>query len=93
MLTALNYLVFLYVTEVINEIYDSGEISEDFNLSIFIVLPIEPVENESELNRTINLISYINNQIKIIMNIIRCRSTLLQEPRSFVQENRKRNAF
>lgn len=72
-----NYLVFLYVFEVINEIYDNGEISEDFNLSIFIVLPIEPVENESELNRTMNLISYINNQIKIIMNIVRYRLTLL----------------
>lgn len=46
----------------VNEIYDRGEIPEDLDISIIIVMP-EKV-NECELHKTISLISHII----IIMN-------------------------
>lgn len=47
------------ITEVINEMYDSGNIPEDPSKSIFIPLPKKPGANKCELRRTISLISHI----------------------------------
>ena len=42
------------MTEIINEIYDSGTIPEDLSKSIFIALPKKPNATECELHRTIS---------------------------------------
>lgn len=45
------------VTELINTIYDSGEISEDHNWGIFIMLPNKPSVNECELRLKSDLLN------------------------------------
>ncbi|XP_042883267.1 uncharacterized protein LOC122260182 [Penaeus japonicus] len=84
------------MTEVINEIYDSGEIPEELSKSIFIALPKKPGAIECELHRTISLMSHI---IKIILRIImeRARSRIRPEignvQYGFVQDAGPRNAI
>ena len=46
------------LTLILNEIYDSGEIPEYLNKSIFITLPKNPDAIECELHRTISLMSH-----------------------------------
>ena len=47
------------VTDVLNEIYDTGEIPTEMSKSIFIVLPKKPGATECELHRTISLMSHV----------------------------------
>ena len=54
------------VADIINEIYDTGEII-DLYRSIFIALPKKPGTIECELHRTISLMSHIT---KLILRII-----------------------
>ena len=59
------------MTEIINEIYESGAIPEDLSKSIFIALPKKPNATECELHRTISLMSHV---IKLILRIIMWRA-------------------
>ena len=46
------------LTFILNEIYDSGEISEDLSKSMFTALTKKPGATECELHRTISLMSH-----------------------------------
>ena len=59
------------LTEVLNEVYDSGEIQEDLSKSISIALPNKPGAIECELHRTISLMSHV---IKILLRILMMRA-------------------
>ena len=59
------------MTEIINELYDSGTIPEDLSKSIFIALPKNPNATECELHGTISLVSHV---IKMILRIIMWRA-------------------
>ena len=65
------------MTEIINEIYDSGTIPEDPSKSIFIALPKKPNATECELHRTISLMSHV---IKMILRIIMWRARKIIKP-------------
>ena len=71
MVTSLEEYGVSKVTDIINEIYDTGEIPEDLHRSIFIALPKKPEAVECELHSTISLISHI---IKLILSIIMDRA-------------------
>ena len=55
------------LTDIANDVYDSGEIPEDLRKSIFIALPKKPGATECELHRTISLMSHV---IKIILRVL-----------------------
>ena len=55
------------LTEILNEVYDSGEIPEDLSKSIFIALPKKPGAIDCEMHRTISLMSHV---IKILLRIL-----------------------
>ncbi|XP_037794114.1 uncharacterized protein LOC119589587 [Penaeus monodon] len=84
------------LTDVINEIYDSGEFPEELSKSIFIALPKKPGAIECELHRTISLMSQIT---KIILKVImaRARNKLRQEIGNeqcgFVEDSGTRNGI
>src|SRR5688572_6326517 len=59
------------VTEIVNEIYDSGDIPTDLSKSISISLPKKPGTIECEMYRTISLMSHIT---KLILRIIMMRT-------------------
>ncbi|GFR85819.1 transposon TX1 uncharacterized 149 kDa protein [Elysia marginata] len=46
-------------TNLLNEIYDTGQIPTDLTKSIFIALPKKPGATECELHRTISLMSHV----------------------------------
>ena len=54
------------MTDIINKIYETGEILEDLCRPIFIALPKEPGTVECQLHRTISLRSHIT---KLILRI------------------------
>jgi hypothetical protein len=49
------------ITEILNKIYDSGEMPDELTYSIFIALPKKPGTIECELHRTISLMSHLKN--------------------------------
>ena len=55
------------ITTLLNKIYNTGQISPDISKSIFLTLPKKPGATESELHRTISLMSLIT---KILLRII-----------------------
>src|SRR5579872_4891928 len=55
------------ITEIANDIYNSGEIPDDLSKSIFIALPKKPGAIECELHRTISLMSVV---LKVILRIL-----------------------
>ena len=55
------------ITEIANDMYNSGNIPEDLSKSIFIALPKKPGATECELHRTISLMSVV---IKVILRIL-----------------------
>ena len=55
------------ITEIANDIYNSGEIPDDLSKSIFIALPKKPGATECELHRTISLMSVV---LKVILRIL-----------------------
>ena len=67
MITSLGEYGVSKVTDIINEIYDTGEIAENLCRSIFIALPKKPRAIECVLYRTISLMSHI---IKLNLRII-----------------------
>ena len=96
MVTALDDFGIEKLTEVTNEIYESGEIPEDLSKSIFIALPKKPGATECELHRTISLMSHI---IKIILKVIMARARNKIRPEiadvqcGFVEDMGTRNAI
>ncbi len=96
MITALEDFGTEKLTDVINEVYNSGDIPEDLSKSIFIALPKKPGATEYELHRTISLMSHI---IKIILRIIMMRARsktkaeIGEEQFGFVQDAGTRNAI
>ena len=77
------------LTDIVNEIYDTGVIPEDLSRSIFIALPKKPGATECELHRTISLMSHMT---KLILRIImmrarsRIRPEIGREQCGFVEE-------
>ena len=84
------------LTEVLNEVYDCGEIPEDLSKSIFIALPKKPGAIECELHRTISLMSHV---VKILLRILMMRARSRIKPEigkeqfGFVQDAGTRNAI
>ena len=66
------------ITDIINEIYESGDIPTDLSKSIFIVISKKSGAIECEMRRTISLLSHIT---KLILRVImmRVRSKLKPE--------------
>src|SRR5438132_2934694 len=61
------------ITEIANDMYNSGNIPEDLSKSIYIALPKKPGATECELHRTISLMSVV---IKVILRILMQRMRL-----------------
>ena len=84
------------MTDIINKIYDTGEIPEDLCRSIFIALTKKLGAVECELHRTISLMSHIT---KLILRIIvervcsRIRPEFGIEQCGFVEDTGMRNAI
>src|SRR5438552_6228513 len=55
------------ITEIANDMYNSGNIPEDLLISIFIALPKKPGATECELHGTISLMSVV---LKLILRIL-----------------------
>ena len=55
------------ITEIANDIYNSGNMPEDLSKSIFIALPKKPGATECELHRTISLMSVV---LKVILRVL-----------------------
>ena len=96
MIKALDEFGIAKVTDLINEIYDTGEIHPDLCKSIFVTLPKKPGATECELHRTISLMSHIT---KILMRVIMARTRKAIRPEigkeqfGFVQNAGTRNAI
>ncbi|GFO04846.1 craniofacial development protein 2 [Plakobranchus ocellatus] len=83
------------VTDLLNEIYDTGQIPKDLSKSIFIALPNKPGATECELHRTISLMSHITKiLLKIIMLRIRnkIKPEIAEEQYGFVEDKGTSNA-
>ena len=77
MINALEEFRIEKLTDMINEIYEKGEIPRDLSRSIFIALSKRPEAIECELHRTISLMSH---NIKIILRIIMLRARRVIKP-------------
>jgi len=96
MLTSLEDFGMEKLTELINKIYNSGEIPKDLSKSIFIALPKKPGAIACELHRTISLMSHV---IKLILKIImyraqrKIRREIGKEQCGFMEDTGTRNAI
>jgi len=96
MLTSLEDFGMEKLTELINKIYNSGEIPKDLSKSIFIVLPKIPGSIACELHRTISFMSHV---IKLILKIImyraqrKIRREIGKEQCGFMEDTGTRNAI
>ena len=96
MLTALEEFGIEKLTDLVNEIYDSGDIPEDLSKSIFITLPKKPGAVECELHRTTSLMSHIT---KLLLRIVmqrarkRIKPEIGEEQCGFVENTGTRNAI
>ena len=96
MIQALDEFGIEKVTDLVNAIYDSGEIPPDMSKSIFIALPKKPGATECELHRTISLMSHITKVLmRVLMGRIRriSRPEIGREQFGFVQNAGTRNAI
>ena len=96
MVSALEDLGLQKLTELLNEIYDTGVIPEDMSKSVFICLPKKPGATTCELHRTISLMSHITKVLmRILMN--RARGKWLPEIApvqfGFTKDSGTRNAI
>ena len=84
------------LTEILNEMYESGNLPDDLLKSVFITLPKKPGAVECEAYRTISLMSHV---IKILLRILmtRLRSKLRPEISKaqcgFIPDSGTRNAI
>jgi len=96
MLTSLEDFGKEKLTEMMNEIYDSGVIPDDLSKSIFIALPKKPGATECELHRTISLMSHV---VKLLLKIImhrtrgKIRQEMGKEQCGFMEDTGTRNAI
>ena len=84
------------VTNLLNSIYNSGEIPEDLLKSVFITLPKSPGATECELHRTISLMSHLTKiLLRVLMNRIRksLRPEISRTQFGFVPDKGTRNAI
>ena len=83
-------------TEVINQMYNTGEIADDLSKSNFIALPKRACATECELRQIISLLRHITKlTLRIIMNKAwnRTFSEIVKEQWGFVQDAGMRNAI
>ena len=84
------------MTKLLNIIYDSGELPDDFQKSVFIALPKKPGTTDCEQHRTISLMSHI---IKVLLRVLMCRkkpqinSEISETQFGFVTDRGTRNAI
>ena len=84
------------LTDILNAIYDIGEIPSDLSKSIFLALPKNPGATECESHRTISLMSHIT---KILLTILMARMRnkitreIAEEQCEFVKDKGTRNAI
>jgi hypothetical protein len=96
MFSAFEDLGVLKLTNILNKIYDRGNIPEDLLKSVFIALPKKPGATECGQHRTISLISHIT---KILLRTIMMRNRnkikqeVAEEQRGFVEGKKTRNAI
>src|ERR1700730_7448816 len=89
-------LVLRKITEIGNDIYNSGEIPDDLSKSIFIELPKKPGVTECELHRTISLMSVV---LKVILRILmqrmrnKIRPEINKTQYGFMNDTGTRNAI
>ena len=84
------------LTELLNEVYDTGDIPEDMSKSIFIALPKKPGATECGMHRTISLMSHITKiLLKILLNRVKNKTDpeIGVEQCGFVKDTGTRNAI
>ena len=83
------------ITEIANEIYNSGDFPTELTKSIFIALPKKPGAVECELHRTISLMSHVTKLILLVL-LQRIRRSVTPEILyvhcGFVKDKGTRNA-
>ena len=95
-IVALEELGLNMVTNLLNRIYDSGNIPDDLLKSVFIALPKSPGATECELHRTISLMSHFT---KILLRVLMSRMRKNLKPEisrtqfGFVPDKGTRNAI
>ena len=88
--------MYLFLTKLLNSIYDSGKIPKDLAKSVFITLPKIPGTIDCELYRTISLMSHLTKVLlRIIMTRMRksLRPEISQLQFGFVPDKSTRNAI
>ena len=70
LITALEETGVEEVTKLLNIIYETGKLPEDFTKSLFIALPTKPGTTECEQHRTISLMGHLT---KILLTVLMCR--------------------
>ena len=96
MFEALGSFGTLRLTNLLNKIYDTGNIPEDMSKSIFIALPKKTRATECEDHRTISLMSHTTKiLLRIIMNRIRpkIRPEIAEEQFGFMEGKGTINAI
>lgn len=77
LLEALDSFGLAIMTDLLNDIYNSGKLPEDLYKSVFIALPKKSGAIECELHRTISLMSHVT---KILLRIIMMRARRKTKP-------------
>ena len=57
-------------TKLLNIIYETGKLPDDFTKSVFMALPKTPSTTECEQHRTISLMSHLT---KLLLRVLMCR--------------------
>ena len=84
------------ITNLVNKIYDTGEIPEDLTKSIFIAIPKKSGTTECKLHRAISLMSHVTKiLLKILMMRMRnkIKSEIAEERYGFMTHKSTRNAI
>ena len=85
-----------HITEILNLVYDNGEMLEDMCRSIFIMLPKKMGATECGMHRTISLMSHLSKLLlRIVMQRIRTkiRSEISNTQFGFMADRGTRNAI
>ena len=84
------------LTNMLNDIYESGNIPADLSRSIFIALPKKPAAAECEFHRTISIMSHV---VKILLKVLMRRTRSKTKPEisklqcGFVNDSGTHNAI
>ena len=96
MIQSLDELCVDAITNLVNKIYDTGEIPEDLTKSILIAIPKKPGTTKCKLHRTISLMSHVTKiLLKILMLRIRnkIKTEIAEEQYGFMTDKSTRNAI